>query len=97
MKRAKLVKKKQNIITKADVDQIEAIYKLRPLFASGVYLTPIMQEKSTVIRLTFSEFNFTLQKQVPVTAVLTTLEDLQVIYNAMTQLLQNMREMKRIA
>lgn len=96
MKRAKLVKK-ANTISKDDVEQIMAIYKLRPLFVTGVYLTPLMQDKSTIVRWTFSEFNYTLGQQIPVTAIVTTIEDVQIIYNALTQLLQNMRELQRIA
>lgn len=94
-KRAKLVKKKK--ISVEDVSQIEAIYKLRPLLATGVYLTPILHAKSTNVRLSFAEFNFTLGVNSPVSAIVMSVEDLQNTYNAITELLQQMRTLGRIA
>jgi len=97
MKRTKLKKMDVKKISKEDVEEIHAIYELPPQFVSGCYLTPIMQGKSTLARVTFSEFNFTLQRQVPRVAIVASIEDLQTIYNAMTELLQQMRTMGRIA
>lgn len=83
-------------ISAGDMAQIEAIYKVKAHLANGVYLTPIMHAKSTVVRVTFSENNFTLNKQIPVTAVSMTIEDIQLVYNAMTELLGQMRALGRI-
>ncbi len=97
MKRTKLKRVPTKKISKDDVDQIDAIYAIPPQYVNGCYLTPGTQDKSTFVRITFSEFNFTLQKQVPRVAIVASIEDVQTIYNAMTELLQQMRTMGRIA
>jgi hypothetical protein len=94
-KPAKL-KEVKGAISADDISQIEAIYKIRSQLVNGVYLTPLMHAKSTVVRITFSEHNFTLNKQIPVVAVSMTIEDVQNVYNAMTELLQQMRALGRI-
>lgn len=83
-------------ISQIDEKIIRDIYKLKSQYVNGVYITPIMFEKSTMVRLAFTENNFTLKEQVPNIALACTLEDLQIMYNAMTTLLQQMRELGRI-
>jgi len=95
--RQKRVKKNLPKVTEVDRQQMEDVYAIRPIFATGVYLTPILQEKSTLVRLTFAEFNHSLSKNTPCAAVVTSIEDVQNIYNAMTVFLQQMRTMGRIS
>ena len=94
IKKAKLVKKG---VSTVDKEQIEEIYKVRAYATNGVYLTPVMHDKSTNVRMTFTEFNFTLGKHIAVCAISISIEDLQTNYNAITELLQQMRTMGRIA
>ena len=84
-------------ISDADRKQMKEIYKIRSHAVNGVFITPFMQDKSTTVRLTFFEMNFTLQESVPVSAVTMTLEDVVNIYNAFGTLLQQMKGMGRIA
>ena len=98
MKRAK--KTKRNMpqkISAEDMATIESLYRIKPQYVNGIYLTPIIQAKSTMVRMTFYELNVSLMKQVPVCAVALTIEDLQSNYNVMTEFLQKMRTMGRIA
>jgi hypothetical protein len=88
--------KPQNKISDIDKQQLEAIYRVRPLLATGCYLTPIMNNKSTNVRITFSEYNMGMQSNIPVNAVVMSIEDVQNTYNAMTELLQQMRTLGRI-
>lgn len=98
MKRVKLAKKgKATSVSPEDVEQMSAIYNIRAMYSSGMYITPILQDKCTLVRLTFTEYNAALDKPVPVTAIICSIEDVQNMYNAMTQLLQNMRQMGKIA
>jgi len=83
-------------ISAYDRELMEGIYKIRAQFAQGVYLTPILNDKSTVVRYTFVEKNQTLNKDHATHAVLMTIEDTQSFYNAMTVLLQKMRELGKI-
>ena len=96
LKKARFVKKKGGPISDADRSQIEEVYRIRALAANGAYLTPVMHNKSTVVRMTFVEYNFTLQKNIAVSAVYMSIEDVQNIYNALTELLQQMRQLGRI-
>jgi hypothetical protein len=81
----------------ADRDLMRLIYSIRSYAASGVFLTPIMQGNSTTVRVTFTEHNFTVNENIPVTAVTLTLENVQNIYNAIGELLNQMKAMGRIA
>ncbi len=84
-------------ISDADKKQMREIYKVRAKSANGVFITPFIQDKSIIVRMTFFEMNFTLQESVPVSAVTMTLEDTVNTYNALTTLLQQMKGMGRIA
>lgn len=94
MKRAKFVKKAK--ISVEDKSQIESIYKVRPILVNGLYMTPLLHSKSTNIRITFVEYNYTLGVNIPACAIVMSIEDLQNNYNAITELLQQMRKLGRI-
>jgi len=91
-----MAKPKELKRTQMDVDKVRKLYSLKPTFVTGCYLTPLLQPKSTVIRAVFTEYSQDLAADLPSVAIAITVEDLQLIYNAMTTLLQNMRTMGRI-
>lgn len=84
-------------ISVEDKELMIGIYNIRAQFAQGVYLTPILNDKSTVVRYTFVEKNQAVNKDHATHAVLMTIEDTQAFYNAMGAILQHMRELGRIA
>jgi hypothetical protein len=62
---------------------------------TGVIVSPRTLDKSTEVRLTFNEYDG--EKPHARVAVTLAIEDVQLLYNTLTTLLQNMREMGRIS
>lgn len=80
-----------------DVASMDAIFKMRSFFCNNVYLTTYIRDKSTAIRFTFVEKDESTGKDYACNSITMTVEDTQGLYNTMTQLLQNLRTMGRIA
>lgn len=80
-----------------DKEAMDAIFKMRSFYANNVYMTTSVRDKSTTIRITFVERDESTGKDYACNSVTMTVEDLQGFYNTMTQVLQNLRTMGRIA
>ncbi len=91
-----MVKKDKSLQKINDNTQINDLYSTYSQFVSGIYITPLLYPRSTMVRLTFTEANPEINKQFPVCAVSMTIENLQSCYNLMTKILQQAREQKRI-
>lgn len=93
-----MAKQKTRTIQLSDLDKtyLDQVFKAPAKFATGVALTIFSSGDSTNIRMTFTEKDTAQNKTYPVTAVALSLDDVQLVYNAMTTLLQQMRELGRI-
>jgi len=88
---------KSPTISEADLYKIKQMQAIKPIFVTGCYMSPLIQTKSTIVRVTFNEFSPALGTDTPSVAIMMTIEDIQNVYNAMTKLLESMRTMGRIA
>lgn len=72
--------------------QMKDIYTIRPTYINGMYITPVQQQNNYLVRITFSEFNYTINETVPVSAIILSLDDFINNYKLMTEYLNQLKE-----
>lgn len=72
--------------------QMRGIYNIRPTYVNGMYITPVQQQNNYLVRITYSEFNYTINETIPVSAVILSLDDFINNYKLMTEYLNKLKE-----
>lgn len=72
--------------------QMRDIYNIRPVYVNGMYLTPVQQANSYLVRLTFTEYNYTIGETVPVSGIILSLNDFINNYKLMTGYLNSLKD-----
>lgn len=72
--------------------QMRDIYNIRPAYINGMYLTPVQQANSYLVRITFTEYNYTIGETVPVSGIILSLDDFINNYKLMTGYLNSLKD-----
>lgn len=79
-------------ISPEDRKQMKDIYNIRPIYINGMYITPVQQTNNYLVRITFSEYNYTIGETIPVSSIILSLDDFINNYKLMTSYLNSLKE-----
>ena len=93
----KLKRAKKTKTIKIDDKAMSSIYNVRAEYADTLYVTVVGRGNTTNIRMTFCERIPELNTDIPVRSIMMPIDDFQSYYNLMTQMLENLRKVGKVA